>query len=184
MQRRWKFIFLGLLLSLTFFLSAGYGLTTANFSVIGNQGGRRPAFLLWGALTGNYFYLYTEGLMEQAGCRDPVTRFLLYGALLLLVTAVGLPYLPDRVPGLSRLHVVLSFLAPVSLGLSQLRFLVVLMRIRGERFYASWCILGTLAAGGVFLLLRIGIVSSLLEVFITLGVCLYLHVLGREIDGN
>lgn len=78
----------------------------------------------------------------------------------------------------------LSFLAPVSLGLAQLRFLAVLRRERGKLFGASWCILGTLAAGAVFLLFRIGIVSSLLEVFITLGVCLYLRVLGREIDVN
>ena len=184
MRRQWELIFLGLLLALTFYLASGYGLTTANFSVIGNQGGRRPAFLLWGALTGNYFYLYTDALMERAGCRDPAARFFLYGALLLLVTAVGLPYLPEQVPGLSRLHVMLSFLAPVSLGLAQLRFLAVLRRERGKLFGASWCIPGTLPAGAVFLLFRIGIVSSLLEVFITLGVCLYLRVLGREIDVN
>ena len=61
MRRQWELIFLGLLLALTFYLASGYSLTTANFSVIGNQGGRRPAFLLWGALTGNYFYLYTDG---------------------------------------------------------------------------------------------------------------------------
>ena len=95
--------FLYLISMLTFLMAYGFPLTDTNFSVIGSRGGRRLLFLLWGALTGNYFYLYTEMLMTQTDCEDRLVRSLLLGALLLFVTAVGIPYLPELLPELARL---------------------------------------------------------------------------------
>lgn len=180
MQKRYGFYSLCLIPLLTLLMAAGYSWTGTNFSVIGNRGGRRLAFLLWGACTGNYFYLYTKELMELGDCRDRAVQGFLFGALAFFVTAVGIPYLPEQVPGLSRLHVQISFTAPLLLAAAQVRFLF-LQRKRGLELHTQWLLLGSLGLGAVVLLLSIGIVSSLLEIFLTLGICLYLWLLHQKL---
>ena len=69
MRKNYNFYSFFLIPVLTLLLTAGYGLTETNLSVIGNGGGRRGLFLLWGFLSGNYFFLYTEELLEYSGCR-------------------------------------------------------------------------------------------------------------------
>ena len=56
--------------ALTFLLAAGNSLTAVNFSVIGNREGQRGIFLLWGAVTGNYFYLYVRDLLKLGRYED------------------------------------------------------------------------------------------------------------------
>ena len=99
MQKRYAFCSLCLIPFLTLLLASGFSWTGVNFSVIGSRGGRRLAFLVWGALTGNYFYLHTRELIELSGCRNRTLERLLFGALVCFVTAVGIPYLPRQLPG-------------------------------------------------------------------------------------
>lgn len=166
---------------LTFLLASGFSLTDTNFSVIGSRGGRRPLFLLWGALTGNFFYLYTDNLFMQTGCADRLVRGLLWGALFLFVTAVGIPYLPKLLPDLARLHVEISFLAPLFLGASQMRFLHLLQKKAGTVFRMQWIFMGALGMGSAVLFLSIGIVTSLLEIYLIFGICIYLLGLHRKL---
>ena len=173
--------FLYLISMLTFLMAYGFPLTDTNFSVIGSRGGRRLLFLLWGALTGNYFYLYTEMLLTQTNCEDRLVRSLLLGALLLFVTAVGIPYLPELLPELARLHVEISFFSPIFLGLSQVRFLHLLEKKAGNMFPVQRTFLGVLLIGSAILFLSIGIVTSLLEIFLIVGICFYLRGLHRKI---
>ena len=184
MEKRYGFCSLCLIPLLTLLMAFGDSWTGTNFSVIGNRGGRRMAFLLWGALTGNYFYLYTKELMELSGCRDRMSRGFLFAALVFFITAVGITYLPERVPGLSRLHVQISFLSPLLLAVAQVRFLLLLQKESGGRFGVQWGFLAFLGAGSVILLFSVGMVSTLLEVYVTLGVCLYLWLLHRKLEGN
>lgn len=177
MYKRYAFYSLSFILLLTLLMAFGFRLTSTNFSVIGSRGSRRLAFLLWGALTGNYFYLYTEKLMELAGCRDWIMESFLLSSLLFFVTAVGIPYIPEQVPEMSRLHVMISFLAPLFLGLAQLRFLLLLRKKIGGNFRTQWFLLAFLGIGSGILFLTIGIVSSLLEIFLIFGICLYLSIL-------
>lgn len=177
MHKRYAFYSLCLIPLLTLLMSSGFQLTGTNFSVIGNRGGRRLAFLLWGALTGNYFYLYTEKLMELTDCRDWIMEGFLLSSLFFFVTAVGIPYIPEQIPRMSRLHVMISVLAPLFLGLAQLRFLMLLRNKIGESFRVEWIFLAFLGLGSGILFLSIGIVSSLLEIFLILGICLYLFLL-------
>lgn len=60
MQKRYAFCSLCLIPFLTLLMASGFSWTGVNFSVIGSRGGRRWAFLVWGALTGNYFYLHNK----------------------------------------------------------------------------------------------------------------------------
>lgn len=181
MPKKYGFYSLCLIPALTLMLALGFRLTATNFSVIGSSGGRRLVFLVWGALVGNYFYLYTEDLMELTGCRDRMLQSFLFLALVFFVTAVGIPYIPERIPRLSRLHVQISFLAPVLLGVAQIRFLCLLQKKMDGRFLGQWLLLAVLGAGSALLFFSIGIVSSILELFLTLGICFYLWLLHRKL---
>lgn len=181
MQKKYAFYSLYFIPFFTLLMASHAPWTSTNFSVLGNRGGRRLAFLFWGALTGNYFYLYTKKLMEFTDCKDQLAQGFLFGALICFVTAVGIPYVPEQVPRLSQLHVQISFLAPLLLGIAQIRFLWLLQKKSGTSFCMQWIFLGILAAGSVMLLFFIGIVSSLLEIFLTLGICLYLWLLHHKL---
>ncbi len=181
MQKSYVFCSLCLIPVFTLFLASGCSLTETNFSVIGNEGGRQAAFLSWGALTGNYFYLYSRALMEEAELRDGLTLFLLTASLMLFLTAVGLPYLPQRVPGISRLHVWISFSSMIVMALSQIRLLILLQKMSGVVFGLQWVQQGILYVGSAVLFFGIGIVSSILEIFVTFGICIYLVCLDRKI---
>lgn len=183
MKRTYDFYSLCLIPVFTLLLGFGFSLTGTNFSVIGNEEGHRLTFLLWGALTGNYFYLYTDTLMEKADCQDCMVKSFLFLTLTFFVTAVGLPYLPMEAPFISRLHVLISFLATLLLGAAQIRFLLVLQKKRGQIFRKQWYFLLFLCLGSAILFFTIGIVSSLLEIFVTIGTCLYLRSLHRNIEG-
>ena len=112
MRKGYDFFSFFVIPALTLLLAAGYELTETNFSVIGNREGRRGLFLLWGAAAGNYFYLYVKELIEFGGCRDRLLTVCLFLSFTFFLCGVGLPYLPGKVPVLSKLHVWASFLGP------------------------------------------------------------------------
>lgn len=176
------FGFFCLILVLTICLSFGFGLTETNFSVIGNRQDRKLLFLSWGALVGNFYYLYMEELMQQVECTDKMARTFLLASLFLMMTGIGLPYLPKKAPGFSRLHVLLSFLAPVCMAVSQIRFLLLLQKRTGTIWKQQWCMQLFIGAGSFALLFGIGMVSSLLEIFLIAAVCLYLVFLRRKLE--
>ena len=117
MRKGYDFFSFFVIPALTLLLAAGYELTETNFSVIGNREGRRGLFLLWGATAGNYFYLYVKELIEFGGCRDRLLTVCLFLSFTFFLCGVGLPYLPGKVPVLSKLHVWASFLGPFFLFL-------------------------------------------------------------------
>ena len=177
MRKSYDFFSFFLIPALTFCLAAGNSLTGTNFSVIGNREGRRALFLLWGAVSGSYFYLYGRELMEFGGCEDKTGRVCLFLSLSLFLCGIGLPYLPGKVPVLSRLHVWASFGGPVCLFFFLYRFLLLIEKKEGIRMAGQKLFQLATAAVSTFLYLRIGIVSSLLEMFVTLSTCVYLAVL-------
>lgn len=182
MQKKYDFYSFFMVPALTFLMAAGYGLTATNFSVIGNREGRRGLFLLWGAVTGNYFYLYVRDLMEFGECEDRIVKTCLFISLVLFLCGIGLPYLPRKVPLLSRLHVWASFGGPVFLFFCLYRFLCVTGKKERICMAAQKGFQFAVAAISVFLYLRIGFVSSLLEMFVTFSTCIYLAVLQGKLE--
>lgn len=177
MRKSYDFFSFFLIPALTFFLAAGNSLTETNFSVIGNREGHRALFLFWGAVSGTYFYLYGRELMEFGECEDRTGRACLFLSLILFLCGIGLPYLPGKVPVLSRLHVWASFGGPVFLFIFLYRFLLLVERKEAVRLAGQKLFQLATAAVSAFLYLRIGIVSSVLEIFVTLSTCIYLAVL-------
>lgn len=146
----------------------GYSWVTTNFSVIGNLH-RRDAFVVWGILVGCYFFYVMRRLIRCMN-RKPRGAFLVPLSLLLLFFAVTTPYLPELLPFQSFLHIVFAFMAAVCLILCL--YLIV------WRFYREnpavyrpylWS-LGSITVVCAFLLILIGIVSTVLEIFFTVTV--------------
>ena len=182
MWRKYRLCSLILVSRLTIFLASGFSLTETNFSVIGNQEGYRLFFWVWGAFVGNFCYLYVDKLMQQVECKDFIVRIFLNASLFLLVVGVGLPYLPGRFPRTAALHVMFSFLAPVCFGISQFRFLLWLQRKNGKVWRTQWCMQLVLGTVSVYLLFSLEMVTSLLEIFLTVGLCLYLCILHGKLE--
>ena len=182
MRKGYDFFSFFVIPALTLLLAAGYELTETNFSVIGNREGRRGLFLLWGAAAGNYFYLYVKELIEFGGCRDRLLTVCLFLSFTFFLCGVGLPYLPGKVPVLSKLHVWASFLGPFFIFGWGERVVALLVqregvgRRGGEKLHRG-------AAGiSAFLYLKIGMVTGLLELFVTCSVCVYLAALQYKLE--
>ena len=167
---------------LTIFLVRDFGLTDTNFSVIGNKEGRKLLLLLWGAFVGNFFFLYMDMLMRVVNCMDCVTRVFLLASLFFLVIGVAIPYLPEQFPVLAKYHVGCSFLAPVCFGIAQTRFLYVLQKKTGELWKSQWCIQLSISIISLWMLFLWEMVTSLLEIFLTFGMCLYLFSLYNKLE--
>lgn len=182
MKRKYAFFSLLLIPAYTVLLSVGFGLTDTNLSVIANSHGRKAAFLIWGLLVGNYCFLYVQELFELEQYRDWFSSFALFLSMVLLTVGVGTPFLPEIAPGLARFHVWISFSAPILLGVVLIRYLYFLCRKYGRRLYPLWVLLLAAVFGSAILYFRVGIISSILEIFVTFSVCLYLHCLHGALE--
>lgn len=152
--------------SYTILFTSGYNWFTTNFSVIGNLIDRKLAFLLWGIMVGGYYYLVYRAIRRHAGLKAGTAR-LLPAALILLFCAITTPYLPEVLPLKSFLHIVFAFLSTVLL-------LVFLTAVTWNRYrldpgpYRPFlAALAVIVAVSAVLLAVAGIVSSALEIFLT-----------------
>lgn len=164
----------------TIYFVKGSNWLTTNFSVLGNGLEKQDAFVFWGLLVGIYFFIILQQISGYLAL-PPRQTFLIPSALLLLTCAITTPYLPDRFPLKSFLHVIFAFLSAVCLTL----FLAILTWGLARRQPGQFCLYAIgLSAGicfAVFLLLAAGIVSSALEIFFTLSASLFCRRLERKL---
>lgn len=151
----------------TILFTKGYNWLTTNFSVIGNLFDKKLAFITWGILVGLYFYLIFRKLRSLTALGTVCSK-LIPAALILLFCAVTTPYLPEKFPLKSFLHIIFAFVSTVLL----LTFLLIVIwnqykRFPGRyfRYLAGWA---AIIAVSVILLAAAGIISSALEIFITI----------------
>lgn len=167
----------------TVLFTRGYGWFTTNFSVIGNIMDKKLAFLTWGLMVGLYFYLVYRSIAKYMALHSLTAR-LIPGALLLLFFAITTPYLPDEMPFKSFLHIVFAFVSTVLL----LAFLlsVCWQQYRADPgayrpYLAALAVIAVVSAG---LLALAGIVSSALEIFITVTTVLLSRRLTRRLAAS
>ena len=94
------------------------------------------------------------------------------GALFSLIVGIPLPYLPDRFPELSKLHIVLCFTTGVWLMAALLIIILEQYRRNRDRYmhmlHRWWCI----ALGSGILFWASGMVSSAMEIYFVLSAAL------------
>lgn len=151
----------------TVLFTRGYNWFTTNFSVIGNFFDRKKSFFLWGVLVGSYFYMIHRNIKSSAALH-PICARLIPAALVLLFCAITTPYLPEELPLKSVLHIVFAFLSAVLV----LLYLLWIIRTRYQTepgayrpFLYGW---GAIVGVSVILLAVAGIISSALEIYVTL----------------
>lgn len=151
----------------TVLFTRGYNWFTTNFSVIGNFFDRKKSFFLWGVLVGSYFYMIHRNIKSHAALH-PICARLIPAALVLLFCAITTPYLPEELPLKSVLHIVFAFLSAVLV----LLYLLWIIRTRYQTepgayrpFLYGW---GAIVGVSVILLAVAGIISSALEIYVTL----------------
>lgn len=150
-----------------------------NFSVLGNLSTRKNLFLLWGIIIGTYFYYILKRIISGLP-RNRKETVMSITALLLLVLAVITPYLPDSQPLHAVFHVILSFLASISL-LICLYMIVWKLYCMNKEVYRPYlhCLL-VITVLSAFLFFLTGIVSTVLEIFFILSSTFLLQRLYRR----
>lgn len=170
----------------TCFLIPGYTLLFAgsvqwfstNFSVLAVTGpAHYRGFLVWGLLAGSCFLVLLWQLTRTVVERW--LRILLYSITLLaalcLCLGLPLPYVPEFLPGIARLHTLLVLSACVLLMGA---LLILLLRFVREDRARWWPVLkGWLAIAAVsgVLFVLAGIITTALEVFFTLSATLLIR---------
>lgn len=152
-----------------------------NFSVLGNISSRKNLFLLWGIIIGTYFYYILKRIISGLP-RNRKETVMSITALLLLVLAVITPYLPDSQPLHAVFHVILSFLASISL-LVCLYMIVWKLYCMNQEVYRPYlhCLL-VITVLSAFLFFLTGIVSTVLEIFFILSCTFLLQRLYRRVQ--
>ncbi|WP_313181052.1 hypothetical protein [Lacrimispora sp.] len=154
---------------------------TLNFSVLGNLSSRKNLFLLWGIIIGTYFYYILKRIINGLP-RNRKETVMSITSLLLLVLAVITPYLPDSQPLHAVFHVILSFLASISL-LICLYMVVWKLYCMNQEVYRPYlhCLM-VITVLSAFLFFLTGIVSTVLEIFFILSCTFLLQRLYRRVQ--
>ena len=151
----------------TIAFNGGYNWFTTNFSVIGNLMDKKLAFLIWGIVVGLYFYLIYRRLRPLVRLR-PLFSQLIPAALALLFCAITTPYLPDEMPLKSFLHIVFAFVSTVLLLIYLAAVVWVRYRLNPGPYRPYLAGLALILVISLVLLAMAGIISSALEIFVTL----------------
>ena len=141
-----KVIAYGIIPLYTMLFTKGHNRFTTNLSVIANYFDKERAFFLWGVLVSGYCF-WAHRKIKKISDPGPACAKLIYGAILFLFCAITTPYLPEEMPFKAVLHIIFAFLAVLT-G-------VILISI--------------------FLLVRVGSVSSALEIFVTVATSILLE---------
>lgn len=142
---------------LTIFLASLGNWFDTNLSVLGNTGGRRGLLMLWGWITGIYYYRYMLYLFQLGRYRGAAGRWLLAAAGIFIMTAVVIPYLPEQEPGEAALHVILAFFSPILLAAALVAFLRDLSVKNRRLFREAWGAMWGIAALSLVLLFAAGL---------------------------
>lgn len=145
-----------------------------NFSVLAVSGSEYYcSFLIWAVVTAIYFGVILVLLTEclPGACRCGVLT-LLGAALVSLTFGVPLPYLPERFPGLSKIHIFLCFATGVWMMAALLVIILGQYRKNRNRYASMLRRWWYAAAGSGILFLISGMVSSAMEIYFVLSAAL------------
>lgn len=157
---------------------------TSNFSVVGADFPQNVFLLLWAIVTGGFYHTFTKRTIGQAAPFFPVGKELALTdiSVFLLIGAVFLPYRPEKTPVVATLHLAMAFTATV------LFFLAVTMADLKLYFLApdlfslpTAMIVFAITTTFVLLILCDFIISSALEIFLTIFSCIWLNIFDKRL---
>lgn len=165
----------------TILFTKGYGWFTTNFSVIGNILDKKLAFFTWGIMVIFYFFVICRRILRHTGVPPFISR-LAPTSLVLLFFAITTPYLPDEMPLKSFLHIVFAFISTVMMLLFLLGICLKQHRRHPAVFAPYLAALAGITAISLILLWIAGIISSALEIFITISTAILAKRLSEQVS--
>ena len=158
----------------TMLFTKGHNWFTTNLSVIANYFDKERAFFLWGVLVSGYCF-WAHRKIKKISDPGPACAKLIYGAILFLFCAITTPYLPEEMPFKAVLHIIFAFIAAILIFLYLLAVIFRQYRIEKKRYFPFLAVLTGVILISVFLLVRVGSVSSILEIFVTVATSILLE---------
>lgn len=168
----------------TFLAAGGTGYLTSNFSVTASMAPGSFLLIAWAVLTGGFFHFLITRIISRAGFllsvgKEPRLTDL---AVFLLMFSVFLPYTPEKHPGISALHVISAFTATV-LFYVVITILDLKLYFQYPDQFSFLTGLLAIAISGTFSLLILAdfLISSALEIFLTIFASLWLDTFYRKV---
>ena len=158
---------------------------TSNFSVVGSEFPQNIFLLLWAMTIARFYHSFTKRTIGQANSFLKTENELAMTDLsaCLLVGSVLLPYQPDLFPFLSMLHLIMAFSSTVvfytTLTIINVKFYV----FAPDLFAGPLLLLLSASVCSMFLLILCNfLISSALEIFLTLFSCIWLQIFDHRIQ--
>lgn len=154
-------------------LAVSMPLTHFNLSYIGNSLHKRFGFIVWGALSGGYFYCSSRYFINRLHITDrTLTRGISISCIMMLLSTI-VPYLPKRYPFLSNIHLLMAIGGTAGYVLFFLVLLLKTMKtdiLLFQKAFQSYCFI---CIGCTLPILMFASVTSLSEVMFTAFMPLY-----------
>lgn len=181
-RKHWDIFSIYVIPIFTILLACADGWVTSNLSVIAYTKNKEIAFIVWGLLSAWYFNAYICHLFKLVNYRGRIGISFLQAATLSLIFAVLTPYLPEQFPQKAKYHIIFAFISPILLLVCFICFQIYLEGINKYKFKRARYELTVMVIVSFGLLNRLGFVSSLLEIFISLSVCYFLRTTHKRIE--
>lgn len=157
---------------------------TSNFSVVGSTYPQNILLLLWAIVTGSFFHKITSHIVGQAAPFLSARKELALTdlAVFLLIGAVFLPYLPETNPLIAFVHLAMAFSATVLFFIALTILDLRLYLIQPELFSLPTALLvAAIAICFALLILCEFLITSALEIFITLFACVWIRIFEQRV---
>lgn len=181
-RKHWDIFSLYIIPLFTIIFACADGWLTSNFSAISYTKDRQLLFLILGFLLAWFFNSYIWYLFKKTNYKGKLGISLLQAATLSLILAVLTPYLPGTQQ--AKIHFIFAFCSPLLLLLSILCFQVHLEGMNKDKFKRARFELTIIVLVSFILLILVGFVSSLLEIFVCISICFYLRETHKRIESE
>ncbi len=181
-RKHWDIFSIYIIPLFTIVLASTDGWVASNLSVIAYSNDKQIAFLIWGLLSAWYFNAYLWYQFRRVNYNGKVGIAFLQAATLSLIFAVATPYVPDQFPQKSTFHIIFAFFSPLLLLVSIFCYQVYLEKVSKVIFKPARLELAIMVIVSFVILMIVGFVSSLLEIFVSISVCYYLRTTHKRIE--
>lgn len=169
---------------LTFLLPGQTNWFTSNFSTASAVYPRNIVLLIWVLITGTYFHRTTKQIIGQAAPflsvgKEPIMTDL---AVILLIGSGFLPYLPQTKPLIAFMHLGMAFSSTVIFFFALTSLNLKLYQIKPKLFSLPTALMIlAIAICAALLILCDFLITSALEIFITVFACYWIRLFGRRV---
>ncbi len=157
---------------------------SSNFSAVGSTFPRNILLVIWAMIIARFYHTFTKRTIGQTKSFLNAKNELVLTDIsaCLLVGAVFLPYQPHLYPLLSFFHLTMAFFATVIFYLSVTMMVGKLYRLAPDLFsYPIALLIFAATCTFVLLILCNFLISSALEIFLTLFSCAWLQLFDQRI---